>query len=40
MRERGFGGGPIAGPESDSLSAVGLLCKLSPESVVFGFRAC
>jgi len=40
MRERGFGGGPIAGPESDSLSAVGLLCKISPDNVIFGFRAC
>ncbi|KAL7542224.1 hypothetical protein ACHAXR_011601, partial [Thalassiosira sp. AJA248-18] len=40
MRERGFGGGPIAGPESDSLSAVGLLCKLAPENIIFGFRAC
>ncbi|KAL7555059.1 hypothetical protein ACHAWF_018688 [Thalassiosira exigua] len=50
MRERqGFGGGgggagmagggPAAGMESDSLSAVGLLCKLAPENVVFGFRA-
>jgi len=39
MRERGFGGGPAAGPESDSLSAVGLLCKLTPENVIFGFRA-
>ncbi|KAL9189629.1 hypothetical protein ACHAXT_009304 [Thalassiosira profunda] len=45
MRERGGfgiagGGGPIAaGPESDSLSAVGLLCRLAPENVVFGFRA-
>jgi hypothetical protein len=39
MRERGVGGGPIAGPESDSLSAVGLLCKLPTENVVFGFRA-
>ena len=39
MRERGFGGGPIAGPESDSLSAVGLLCKFPIENVVFGFRA-
>ena len=39
MRERGFGGGPIAGPESDSLSAVGLLCKFPTENVVFGFRA-
>ena len=39
MRERGFIGGPVAGPESDSLSAVGLLCKVAPENVVFGFRA-
>jgi len=39
MRERGFSGGPIAGPESDSLSAVGLLCKYPIENVVFGFRA-
>ncbi|KAL7447041.1 hypothetical protein ACHAXM_011573 [Skeletonema potamos] len=39
MRERGFGGGPIAGPESDSLAAVGLLCKFPTENVVFGFRA-
>ena len=39
MRERGFSGGPIAGPESDSLSAVGLLCKVSPENVIFGFHA-
>ena len=39
MRERGFSGGPVAGPESDSLSAVGLLCNVAPESVVFGFQA-
>eukprot|EP00804_Cyclotella_cryptica_P023828 CCRYP_019474-RC/>CCRYP_019474-RC protein AED:0.00 eAED:0.00 QI:520/1/1/1/1/1/2/4116/2642 len=39
MRERGFSGGPVAGPESDSLSAVGLLCKVTPENVIFGFRA-
>ncbi|KAK1735373.1 BEACH domain-containing protein [Skeletonema marinoi] len=39
MRERGFSGGPIAGPESDSLSAVGLLSKYPIENVVFGFRA-
>lgn len=39
MRERGFSGGPVAGPESDSLSAVGLLCKVAPENVVFGFQA-
>jgi len=39
MRERGFGGGPVAGPESDSLSAVGLLCKVAPENIIFGFRA-
>jgi hypothetical protein len=39
MHERGFGGGPGDGPESDSLSAVNLLCKLPPESIVFAFRA-
>jgi hypothetical protein len=39
MRERGFGGSPGDGPESDSLSAVNLLCKLPPESIVFAFRA-
>ncbi|KAL7513979.1 hypothetical protein ACHAXN_011851 [Cyclotella atomus] len=39
MRERGFSGGPVAGPESDSLSAVGLLCKVAPENVVFGYQA-
>ena len=42
MREKGFEGGvpaSAAGPESDSLSTVGLLCKLVPEIVVFGLQA-
>ncbi len=38
MRERGLGGAHL-GPESDSLSAVGLLCSIPPEQIIFGFRA-
>jgi len=39
MRERGFGGGPVAGPESDLLTAAGLLCSVSPDAVALAFRA-
>ena len=39
MRERGFGGGPVAGPESDLLTAVGLLCSIQPDAIALAFRA-
>ena len=39
MRERGFGGGPVAGPESDLLTAAGLLCSVSPDAIALAFRA-
>lgn len=35
IRERGSG----AGPESDMLKAVGLLCNVSPDAVAFAFQA-
>jgi hypothetical protein len=38
-RERGLANGAGLSPDSDSLASLGLLCRVSPDLVLFGFRA-